>query len=113
MKNFSSFEEFWPFYLQQHAKRATRAWHFVGTSLVFVCLGVALLTMNYWFILLAPILAYACAWISHYFIEGNKPATFGHPLWALRADFRMFGSTLTGGIHKELDKHLSNNKSAS
>ncbi|MGM7701630.1 Mpo1-like protein [Pseudalkalibacillus sp. Hm43] len=110
---FKSYQEFWPFYLQQHSKPATRAWHFVGTSFVFVCIGVVLLTMNFWYLLAAPIIAYSFAWISHFFIEGNKPATFGHPFWSLRADFQMFGSILTGNIGKELEKHVKKEKTAS
>ncbi|WP_261129066.1 DUF962 domain-containing protein [Bacillus sp. Marseille-Q3570] len=104
-KEFVSFEEFWPSYLQQHSKPATRAWHFVGTSFVFVCICVSLLFMNFWYLLAAPVIAYSFAWISHFFIEGNKPATFEHPFWSLRADFKMFGYTLTGSLDKELEKH--------
>ncbi|WP_236692829.1 Mpo1-like protein [Aneurinibacillus tyrosinisolvens] len=28
------YEEFWPFYVRQHSKAATRVWHFIGTSFV-------------------------------------------------------------------------------
>ncbi|WP_349407526.1 DUF962 domain-containing protein [Pseudalkalibacillus sp. SCS-8] len=108
MADFKSFEEFWPFYLRQHRKPATRRWHFVGTSFVFICLGLAFLSMNAWYLVAAPVIAYSFAWISHFFIEGNKPATFGHPFWSLRADFRMFGYTLTGNINKEVEKYVQN-----
>lgn len=102
---FKDYEEFWPFYLSQHSKRSTRGWHFVGTSFVFVFLIAALITFNFWLILLAPVTAYAFAWFSHFFIEGNKPATFGHPVWSLRADFRMYRLMLLGKLEKELDKY--------
>lgn len=100
---FKSYEEFWPFYLSQHSKPETRCWHFVGTSLVFVCLVLALV-VKWWFVLLAPVLAYGLAWYSHFYVEGNKPATFGHPFWSLRADFRMFFLILTGQIDEEIKK---------
>ncbi|GGJ61951.1 hypothetical protein GGR02_001114 [Anoxybacillus voinovskiensis] len=100
---FKNYEEFWPFYLSQHSKRATRVWHFIGTSFVFIFLVIALVTGNAWWILAAPIVAYSFAWISHFFIEGNKPATFGHPFWSLRADFRMYRLMLLGKLEKELE----------
>jgi hypothetical protein len=84
----------------------TRFWHFVGTSFVFICIITALIIQNYWLFLLAPIIDYGFAWYSHFFIEGNKPATFGYPLWSLRADFRMYGYILNGKINQELKKYL-------
>lgn len=102
---FKDYEEFWPFYLSQHSKHSTRRWHFVGTSFVFVFIITAFITMNFWLVLLAPVTAYAFAWFSHFFIEGNKPATFGHPVWSLRADFRMYRLTLLGKLEKELEKY--------
>ncbi|PTX64254.1 hypothetical protein C8P63_10336 [Melghirimyces profundicolus] len=98
---FKNYEEFWPFYVSQHSKAATRRWHFVGTSMVWVCLLLAV-TIRWWFILLAPVIAYGLAWYSHFFVEGNKPATFGHPFWSLRADFRMFWLMLTGRMKEEI-----------
>ncbi|MGD6801220.1 DUF962 domain-containing protein [Rossellomorea vietnamensis] len=103
--DFKSYEEFWPFYLSQHSKSSTRAWHFVGTSFVFVFILLTVFTLNFWLLLLAPVTAYAFAWISHFFIEGNKPATFGHPVWSLRADFRMYRLILFGQLQKEMDKN--------
>ncbi len=104
MKEFKNYEEFWPFYLTQHSKKSTRLWHFVGTTFVFICIGLAIYFSNAWFILLAPVIAYSIAWISHFFIEGNKPATFGHPFWSLRADFQMYFFTIFGRLNNELAK---------
>ncbi|WP_139488267.1 DUF962 domain-containing protein [Brevibacillus dissolubilis] len=100
-RQFSRYEEFWPFYVSQHRRKATRQWHFVGTSLVWVCVLLALVS-SWWFLLLAPVLAYGLAWFSHFVIEGNKPATFGHPFWSLRADFRMYRLMLTGKMDAEI-----------
>ncbi len=101
---FRDYEEFWPFYLTQHRKRATRRWHFVGTSFVFLFVIIAIATRNAWWLLGAPIAAYALAWFSHFFIEGNNPATFGHPFGSLRADFRMYRLMLTGQLGRELER---------
>jgi hypothetical protein len=102
-KTFQSYEDFWPFYLAQHSKRSTRAYHFAGTTLMFLCLLASFL-YAVWFILLAPVVAYGLAWYSHFFVEGNKPATFGHPFWSLRADFRMYRLILLGRIDEELHR---------
>ena len=45
---------------------------------------------------LGVIFAYACAWIGHFVIEKNRPATFQYPLWSLAGDFRMWGEMLIG-----------------
>jgi hypothetical protein len=33
-------------------------------------------------------------------VEGNKPATFGHPWWSFISDFRMLWLMVTGGLPK-------------
>ncbi|MBP3966074.1 DUF962 domain-containing protein [Paenibacillus lignilyticus] len=104
MQSFQNYEEFWPFYLSQHRKASTRAWHFVGTSCVLLCVAASFV-FQWWLFLLAPLIAYGLAWFSHFFIEGNRPATFGHPVWSLRADFRMYGYMLLGKLGPELKKN--------
>jgi len=47
------------------------------------------LTKNFKFTLLLPVVAYACAWIGHFTVEHNKPATFIYPTFSLMGDFRM------------------------
>ena len=97
-----SFEEFWPFYLGQHSKRLTRTLHFVGTNAAVVLALLAARHGNAWYLLAALIAAYALAWIGHFFVEKNRPATFTYPLWSFAADWKMWAFTWTGRLPKEL-----------
>jgi hypothetical protein len=96
----SSFSQFWPYYLGEHSKPATRWVHAAGT---LTGVGTALWALGagrYPWILAALAVGYAPAWISHFFIEGNKPATLRYPLWSFCADFKMAFLTLKSLLNK-------------
>lgn len=93
-----SFDEFYRFYLNEHGKRSTKLLHFIGTFLVLVVLGVALLRQNWMLLILVPIVGYGFAWVGHFFFEKNKPASFSSPLYSLLGDFVMFKDILTGRV---------------
>jgi hypothetical protein len=99
-----SFEEFWPFYLSQHAHPLCRKLHFVGTSLAFGSIAAGLVTGQWWMMAGAPIAGYGFAWVGHFLIEKNRPATFTYPAWSLQGDCVMWWKTLTGTIDEELDR---------
>ena len=102
-ERYATFAEFWPFYLREHSKPATRALHYLGTSLVVAIAGYAVL-MGAWLWLIAmPLAGYFFAWVAHFSVEKNKPATFTYPLWSLIADFKMWWLWLTGGLATELE----------
>ncbi len=101
---FESFDAFWPFYLGEHRDARNRALHYVGTSLAIGTVATAALTLNPTWLLLTPVVGYAPAWIGHFVIEKNRPATFKHPLWSLRGDFKMLGMALGGTLGGELDR---------
>jgi hypothetical protein len=98
----ATFEAFWPFYISQHAKSGTRLLHFVGTTLGLLIAAAALITSRPFLILWALVAAYGFAWVGHFFIEKNRPATFQYPLWSLRGDFRMVRMAVTGTLDEEL-----------
>lgn len=95
---FARFADFYPFYLSEHSNRTCRRLHFAGTSLVLLILAAALLAGQPWLLLAAPVAGYGFAWVGHYGFEKNRPATFTHPWYSLRADFVLFRDMLTGRI---------------
>ena len=52
-----TYEEFWPFYVSQHMRPATRRLHFAGTTGVLACL-VAAAIVSPWWALAAPVAGY-------------------------------------------------------
>ena len=59
---------------------------------------------NYWLILAGLVNGYAFAWIGHFFIEKNRPATFKYPLKSFLCDWYMLFCILTFRIGGELKK---------
>ena len=96
--HFSSFAEFYPYYLSEHQDRTCRRLHFVGSWLALLCIGLALGTWNGWWLLGALASGYAFAWIGHFRFERNKPATFKHPFYSFAGDWRMFVDILRGRV---------------
>lgn len=106
-KKMETFDEFWPFYVRAHSKKLTRQLHFVGTSLALACVAGAILGKRRWMLPLAPFAGYTPAWVSHFFIEHNRPTTFKHPLWSLKADFVMWGKIIEGTMDAEVERVLA------
>lgn len=103
---YRTFEEFWPFYAREHAKKANRTLHFIGTTTAMASVAAAILTRKPALLLAAPIVGYGCAWIGHFVVEKNRPATFTYPLWSLRGDFEMWWRTLNGTMDAEVDRAM-------
>ncbi|MBV9828486.1 MAG: DUF962 domain-containing protein [Alphaproteobacteria bacterium] len=102
---FTTYEQFWPFYLGQHSKPRTRLIHFIGIFLAFGAIAMAVFTFEPGWLLGAPAIGYGFAWAAHMFVERNRPATFTYPLWSLRGDFHMFALWLTGRLSEELTRN--------
>ena len=106
-REYRSFSEFWPFYLREHSKPRTRSLHYAGTNLVVAIALFAAITGRWLWLLAIPVAGYGFAWLAHFTVEKNRPATFTYPLWSLAADFRMWWLWLTGRLEPELDKALN------
>ncbi len=103
-QRFESFDEFWTFYVRAHSKKSTRVLHFVGTSLGVGSAALGLMSGRLALLAAAPVLGYLPAWVGHFVFEGNIPATFGNPLWSLKADFVMFSKMVNGTMDAEVER---------
>jgi hypothetical protein len=97
-RQFKSFADFWPYYLGEHSKSATRALHYVGTFTALAGLIALVAIGKWWLFPLAFVPGYALAWVGHFFIEKNRPATFTYPLWSFMGDWKMLGLMLMGRL---------------
>ncbi|MBF9236354.1 DUF962 domain-containing protein [Hymenobacter sp. BT683] len=91
-----TFAEFYPRYLREHSRRGTRVLHFIGTTLFLVCLVLLGITGDWTWLLVGIVSAYGFAWMGHFFVERNRPATFQHPWFSLLGDFRLYAELWTG-----------------
>jgi hypothetical protein len=99
-----SFAEFWPYYVRQHVRPRTRLLHATGSVLAVALFALAF-AVNLWILVAVPIVGYAFAWYAHFFVEHNKPATFGHPFYSLAADYRMLFLMMAGRMDEEVARH--------
>jgi hypothetical protein len=102
-ERYATLAEFWPFYLREHSRRGTRALHLSGSALAIVLVALAVATRVWWLLLGALVCGYAFAWVGHYFVERNRPATFTYPVKSFLSDWKMFGYFVAGRLGKELD----------
>jgi hypothetical protein len=106
-QRFKSFSEFWPFYVTEHSKPATRVLHLLGTTAGISCVIFFIAAGKWWLFPLGLIPGYGAAWIAHFVIEKNKPATFEYPLWSFIGDYKMIALMLTGKMNDEVKDQLA------
>lgn len=100
-REFKSFSEFWPYYLGEHSRPATRVLHYLGSLAAIAVIITVVAVGRWWLFPLALVPGYAMAWIGHFFIEKNRPATFTYPLWSFIGDWKMLALMLTGKLKSD------------
>lgn len=81
-KKYTTFRSFYSYYLTEHSDSKNRMLHFCGTAFLLTCLIAGFITGKWWLFALIPFLGYGFAWVGHFFIEKNRPATFTYPVYA-------------------------------
>lgn len=95
---FTRFADFYPFYLGEHRNPVCRRLHFIGSTLVLVCLWWLFATGEPVWLLYGLLCGYGFAWVGHFFFEKNRPATFKYPLYSFIGDWVMYADIWRGRI---------------
>ena len=95
-KRYTNFKDFYPYYLSEHSHKTTKLLHFIGTSISLYFLFNFFRTFDFVYIILSLLSGYGFAWVSHFFIEKNKPATFKYPFYSFIGDPLMFIEIIMG-----------------
>ena len=105
MSEITRYRDYWPEYLREHSRAATRVFHYLHTGLGGLAILFAVATQN-WIMLFGTLgLVFVSALFSHLVFEKNKPAAATHPFWwSVLNDIRMLGHFLTGTLKAELEK---------
>ena len=107
-ERYESFDAFWPYYLHEHRLITCRALHYFGTVISAVILVFLLIGQLWAWLPIVLVAGYGPAWIGHFFIEKNRPATFKYPLWSLMGDYKMFYMAVRGELRGELSRLFGN-----
>jgi hypothetical protein len=96
---FTSFEDFYPYYLSRNQHPTNQRLRLAGTA--FVALALVMVVLDglidaAGWLVMAPIVSFGLAWIGHHFFERNQPTSLSHPLWTFMADCRVAWDTLKG-----------------
>lgn len=94
-KKYTSFKQFYPFYLSQHSNKICRLLHVIGSLLVIAVLIFAIVSKNYRLLFALPLIGYGFAWVGHFVFEKNRPATFQYPLYSFLGDWVMLWQVLS------------------
>jgi len=97
-RRFTSFAEFYPFYLTEHANVTCRRLHFAGSTISLLCLAALVVTLNPWWLLAGLVAGYGFAWVGHFGFEKNKPASFKRPLYSFMGDWTMYWDIWAGRV---------------
>ena len=92
---FTSFKEFYPYYLSEHKLKINKILHALGSVCALIFLVFVFFLGQYKFIPFVFLIGYFFAWIGHFVFEKNKPGTFKYPLYSFMGDWVMLKDIIT------------------
>jgi len=101
-QKWTSFEQFYIYYLTEHDNPTCRRLHYLGSTMVLAMLVFCLASSQWQWLWSLPVLGYGPAWIGHFVFERNKPASFRHPFYSFCADWVMLKDAVTGQLSSKL-----------
>ena len=81
--------EYYKYYLTLHEHPKCKLLHFIGTTIAIYLYIRFFMTFDLMYLLYSLLAGYGFAWIGHFFVEKNKPATFKYPFWSFIGDHKM------------------------
>jgi hypothetical protein len=103
---YRTIDEFWPYYVREHSTRLNRQLHFLGNTNLCIWLGLALLRRRARLAIIGVLSSYALAWVGHFGIERNIPATFRYPIMSAICDLIMYQKMWQGTMEAEIARYL-------
>ena len=105
MSKITQYKDYWPEYLREHSRPATRLCHYLHTALGGLLILYFIYSLN-WIGLIAVLATiFISAFFSHIIFEKNKPAAAKYPFWwSVLNDIRMLMHFMTGTLRPELIK---------
>jgi hypothetical protein len=95
---------FWPLYVWHHRRPWTRRLHQLGSWSCIAFAIVAIANASVGPLALGLTTGYAFAFAGHYFVEHNRPLTFGRPVLAGVCNWIMFALEITGRLGPHLER---------
>jgi len=107
-KRFRTLDEFWPYYVREHSQPLNRNLHFIGNTNLFIWIFIALSRRSLRHVIFGIVSSYIFAWIGHFGVERNKPATFEYPILSAFADMLMYKKMWEGTMDAEVTRYTNN-----
>jgi hypothetical protein len=99
---------FYPEYLKAHNSSANKVLHFIGASLFFIFITLAIVYLNVYFVFIAIALGYILPGIGHKFFQHNQSFRATKPILCVVCATKLYWHTLTFQINKIEKKLLQN-----